>query len=77
VGYKVKPPTLCLALPEISAKIEKTVNNQNSVSVPAQLYTHEDGEKENCGHLGAMGHKITNVLLILKIQDINFCFWAN
>ncbi len=27
--------------------------------------------------LVAMGHKITNVPLILKIWEIIFCFWAN
>jgi hypothetical protein len=27
--------------------------------------------------LVAMGHKITNVLLILKIWEIIFCFWEN
>jgi hypothetical protein len=43
--------------------------------VPAQLYTHKDGGKEKCGHLVAMGHKITNVPL--KIWDIIYCFWAN
>jgi hypothetical protein len=26
--------------------------------------------------LVAMGHKITNVLVILKIWEIIFCFWA-
>jgi hypothetical protein len=34
-------------------------------------------EIQNFGQLVAMGHKITNVPLILKIWDIIFSFWAN
>jgi hypothetical protein len=30
----------------------------------------------NCGQLVAMGHKFTNVPLILKIWDIIFFFWG-
>ncbi len=39
-GHKVNPPHFMSRTPEKSAKNRKTVNNQNSVSVPAQLYSH-------------------------------------
>ncbi len=32
---------------------------------------------KHCGQWVAMGHKITNAPLILKIWEIIFCFWAN
>ncbi len=82
--HTVNPPYFMFRTPRKICEYWKTTNNQNSVSVPAQLYTHM--VKVYCerwrrfiivGTWSQCNIKLPMYHWFWKCRRFFFCFWAN